>query len=355
MSLPAPAVPGLTKVRSYSTPALTPATAIERLASNDPTFVSCDLTKNIVMQMKTSELVPKLGAALAGNTVCQELNLSECAIPDNLVQPIADALAKNTALVQLNMQGNKIGNDGAVLLANSLAGNRTLMQINLMGQQGKKFGDAALHAFMKTFETNVTLLKIVWRLESRISFSLNKKLTRNNEIDRRIKTGRDYSDIMPEGGEPLSAALVEQRAAAACFVGTPRDRGESMPPRPESFSGGNAPFSGRAYATSVSSGSGAAKPFEVAMPAVTEAASRPAPAPAPAPAAPAPAPAPAAPEPAPVEAEVEPAAAPVDVAMEGPGLEAELAALAAEEQEAVAKLRAEFAARKAELQASAGQ
>ena len=30
----------------------------------------------------------------------------------------------------------------------------------------------------------VTLLKIVWRLESRQSFRLTKMLTRNNEIDR---------------------------------------------------------------------------------------------------------------------------------------------------------------------------
>lgn len=34
------------------------------------------------------------------------------------------------------------------------------------------------------FETNTTLLKINWRLESRKSFALNKMITRNNEIDR---------------------------------------------------------------------------------------------------------------------------------------------------------------------------
>ena len=34
------------------------------------------------------------------------------------------------------------------------------------------------------FETNITLLKITWRLESRKSFALNKLITRNNEIDR---------------------------------------------------------------------------------------------------------------------------------------------------------------------------
>jgi hypothetical protein len=38
------------------------------------------------------------------------------------------------------------------------------------------------------FDTNITLLKINWRLESRKSFALNKMITRNNEIDRHAQT-----------------------------------------------------------------------------------------------------------------------------------------------------------------------
>jgi hypothetical protein len=45
-------------------------------------------------------------------------------------------------------------------------------------------GDGCLDAFLSMFETNITLLKITWRLESRKSFALNKLITRNNEIDR---------------------------------------------------------------------------------------------------------------------------------------------------------------------------
>ena len=50
----------------------------------------------------------------------------------------------------------------------------------------------------------MTLLKIVWRLESRQSFRLTKLLTRNNDIDRRIKSGKEYESLMPEGASPFT-------------------------------------------------------------------------------------------------------------------------------------------------------
>ena len=50
----------------------------------------------------------------------------------------------------------------------------------------------------------MTLLKIVWRLESRQSFRLTKLLTRNNDIDRRIKSGKEYESLMPEGTSPFT-------------------------------------------------------------------------------------------------------------------------------------------------------
>ena len=40
-------------------------------------------------------------------------------------------------------------------------------------------------------------MQIVWRLESRKSFAINKMVTRNNEIERRIKSGMDYDDVLP--------------------------------------------------------------------------------------------------------------------------------------------------------------
>ena len=207
---------------SFRMNTLTPATAIERLSANDPTLTTCDLRNSAVLQMKGPELIPKLAAAIERNTVCTELNLAGCNINDELCATLAKGLAKNRAIVNLDLQENKIGNEGAPSLANSLAGNPILMQINLFAQKGTKFGDASLHAFTSMFDTNVTLLKIVWRLDSRQSFRLTKMLTRNNDIDRRIKAGKDYADLLPEGVPPIPPAVVQQRASSGFATGTPR-------------------------------------------------------------------------------------------------------------------------------------
>ena len=58
------------------------------------------------------------------------------------------------------------------------------------------------------------------------SFRLTKMLTRNNDIDRRIKAGREYADLLPGGVAPLSASVILQVrhpcgfAESACQVGT---------------------------------------------------------------------------------------------------------------------------------------
>ena len=63
--------------------------------------------------------------------------------------------------------------------------------------------------YREMFNTNTTLTKIIWRLESRQSFALNKLITRNGEIERRLKAGRDVSDIMP-GATPVASTPVKE-------------------------------------------------------------------------------------------------------------------------------------------------
>ena len=194
---------------------LTPVVAIQRLSDNDPTLTSCNLGKNAVMQMRGSELCPQIGAALAHNTHCQELILSDCNLSDQMVSEIASALVTNKVLLHLDLQENKIKDEGATALAKAIAQNQVLMHLNLLNQKGSRFGDATLHAFDDMFATNVTLLKIVWRLESRQSFRLTKMLTRNNDIDRRIKAARDYADLLPEKAQPIPSDIIAWRADAA--------------------------------------------------------------------------------------------------------------------------------------------
>jgi|AntRauMFilla1563_2_1112583.scaffolds.fasta_scaffold126157_1 hypothetical protein len=59
------------------------------------------------------------------------------------------------------------------------------------------------------FATNVVLLKLTWRVDSRQSFSLNRLLTRNNEINRRLKAERsDIDDCLPEALKGKAMGLV---------------------------------------------------------------------------------------------------------------------------------------------------
>lgn len=163
------------------------------------------------MQMKGAELAPQLAEALKGNSTCSDLNLTGCNLDDGMVEPLAAALATNSTLTSLNLEANKVNNDGAVMISTALKTNRSLLTLNLLNQKGTRFGDTTLGEITQTLETsNVTLLKIIWRLESRQSFRLTKMLTRNNDIDRRIKTGKEYESLMPEGALPFTPAMLAQ-------------------------------------------------------------------------------------------------------------------------------------------------
>ena len=98
---------------------LTATEAINRLRENDPSFTKCDLGNNAVrsaapshsvpcalstrarteperarvqvIQMKASELLPQLGAALASNSVCTELNLAGCNVDDHTIDELTKA------------------------------------------------------------------------------------------------------------------------------------------------------------------------------------------------------------------------------------------------------------------------
>lgn len=75
--------------------ALTATEAITKLQENDPTFTTCDLSNNAVLQMKGTELMPQFGAALASNIVCTDLNLSGCNLDDSVMEPLTKALESN--------------------------------------------------------------------------------------------------------------------------------------------------------------------------------------------------------------------------------------------------------------------
>jgi len=101
------------------------------------------------------------------------------------------------------LEKNKIGSAGAEAIAHALKSNTTLTELVLLGQN-KEFGEQCLSAWIDCFEYNVHLLKITWRLNSRQSFKINKSIVRNNEIQKRLKNGTNYDELLPKNVVGLS-------------------------------------------------------------------------------------------------------------------------------------------------------
>lgn len=66
---------------------------------------------------------------------------------------------------------------------------------------------------VQSLQNNVTLQKINWRLTSRQSFAINKCLSRNVEIRRRLGAGLDTSDIDPRKRRDVAVDSVGADAA----------------------------------------------------------------------------------------------------------------------------------------------
>ncbi len=174
-----------------------PKTQIAAVAANDAKLDVLDFSGNTMFSMKHREYAKELGAVLAGNTHLKELHLKSCDLDKVDVQALMEGLSRNQTLTVLDLEKNKIDNEGAAALAVALRENSGIRELNLLNQAGRAFGDACLTAFVDMFEYNVTLTKIIWRLDSRKSFAINKLLVRNNTIRKNLDEGRDVSKIIP--------------------------------------------------------------------------------------------------------------------------------------------------------------
>jgi Ran GTPase-activating protein (RanGAP) involved in mRNA processing and transport len=174
-----------------------PKASIAAVAANDEALQVLDLSGNTMFSMKHREYAKELGAALVGNTHLRELHLKSCDLDKMDVQALMEGLTQNKKLLVLDLEKNKIDNEGATTLAVALRENVAIRELNLLNQAGRAFGDACLTAFVDMFDYNVTLTKIIWRLDSRKSFAINKLLVRNNTIKKNLEEGRDVSKIIP--------------------------------------------------------------------------------------------------------------------------------------------------------------
>ena len=174
-----------------------PKIAIAAVLANDPEYDILDLSGNTIFAMKHSQYSADLAAALKDNTHIREIHLKKVDLDKKDVAAIMDALRVNKTVLVVDFEKNKIDNEGAAALATAMRENSTIREVNLLGQAGRAFGDACLTGFIDMFDYNVTVTKIIWRLDSRKSFAINKLLVRNNTIKKNLEENRDVGNLIP--------------------------------------------------------------------------------------------------------------------------------------------------------------
>jgi len=176
-----------------------PSEVIPKILANDPTLIEVNLTDNATYQMKQADYSKQLSEALLTNDQLKRLTLSKLNLTDQSVSLIAEALKTNKSITYLDVSNNKFGNVGLIAIAEALKVNKTVIELSVIGQS-QAFGEVALQKMTEMFEYNVILQKINWRLHSRQSFALNKLISRNVDINRRIVAGQkleDYINLVP--------------------------------------------------------------------------------------------------------------------------------------------------------------
>ncbi|CAK0791436.1 unnamed protein product [Prorocentrum cordatum] len=173
--------------------------------SNLASLTKLELIKNASFCMKSAENTVALSAALAKNTVLKTVVLRECEINDAGVEAIAAALEQNESVEELDLQQNNITTNGVIALSKGLAKNRGVRTLNLLGQTQKVIGDDAVEALIAMFEQNTTLVKIIWKVNSRRSWEVSKLITRNVSIQKAKASGTDAAHLLPKA-KPAEAA-----------------------------------------------------------------------------------------------------------------------------------------------------
>jgi len=157
------------------------------------------MDKNISFAMKQREYCERLGKALKRNTHIVELRMSQCEIDSSSAKLLAEGLAGNKSIRLVDLSKNKIGNDGSQAIAEALMQNCKINEINLLGQPGA-FGESVLEVWLTMLsEYNMSLRKIIWRLDSRKSFPINKLIVRNNTIKKFLDEGKDLTQGQKDG------------------------------------------------------------------------------------------------------------------------------------------------------------
>jgi len=184
---------------------------------NNPSLSVLDVTGSASIKIRSLEALESLADPLKAHKGIKKLVLGDCEVTDAGCQVIADILKVNDTIEDLDLHKNKISSAGAILLADGLTENRSVRTLNLMEQGNNSFGEDCLEHFCTMYNNNITLTKITWRLTSRKSFMLAKLQTRNIEIAKRLKDGKDITGLLPDHMKPdapvvdADGAVVDKR------------------------------------------------------------------------------------------------------------------------------------------------
>eukprot|EP00630_Chrysocystis_fragilis_P006629 CAMPEP_0197386932 /NCGR_PEP_ID=MMETSP1165-20131217/195_1 /TAXON_ID=284809 /ORGANISM="Chrysocystis fragilis, Strain CCMP3189" /LENGTH=214 /DNA_ID=CAMNT_0042912209 /DNA_START=81 /DNA_END=725 /DNA_ORIENTATION=- len=176
--------------------AVSPKQIVEQATKNDPSLTSINLSSNALFKMKTFEYCKMLAEALSANTHVTELVLNENEITDADCEWLKELLATNKSITTMSLEKNKISSEGCALIAAGLATNSTLVALSLLNNG--PFGESCMDTWLKTFNDNITLYDLKWRLNSRSSFALNSAITRNRSVSRLRKEGKDWQHLLPD-------------------------------------------------------------------------------------------------------------------------------------------------------------
>merc|ERR1712137_319876 len=190
---------------------MNPSQVFERLAANDEGTSRVNFASNSLFRSAPDENAVQLCNALKGNTVCTEVDVSGCGIANAGAEAVADLLRENKTITKLDLGNNKIEGSGQEKIFLALRENNTLVELKLLGNHVP--GEGCLTSLVETFEYNTTLLNIIWRLESRQSFKINQQITRNKEIQRRLKAGLSVDDLDPNIRRETEKRILEERAS----------------------------------------------------------------------------------------------------------------------------------------------
>lgn len=215
--------------------AMLPATAIERLEANDPTFTTCKLSDSSLFKITADDFTKAIAKALEKNDQCTRVLLSNCGISSAGAVALAEMLKVNSTITDLDLDNNKITNEGTQAILAAIKENTGLLELHLLGNTVP--GEGALTTLVESFEYNTKLVNIIWRLESRQSFKINQCLTRNKEIARRLKIGKSVDDVDPNIRRETEKRILAEREAGGPPKWTPPEVEEEPKEAPPATGG----------------------------------------------------------------------------------------------------------------------